>query len=49
LNDADLEFHHGEYERLRALLEAAQEASRLREAPTARAALNDLLLRLRQQ
>jgi predicted nucleotidyltransferase len=47
LNDADLEFHRAEYVRLRARLEAAQEASALPEAPTARKALNDLLLRLR--
>jgi len=47
LNDADLEFHRSEYVRLRAQLEAAQEASVLPEAPTARKALNHLLLRLR--
>ena len=47
LTDADLEFHRAQYARLRAQLEAAQAASTLPEAPTARAALNDLLLRLR--
>jgi len=47
LNDADLEFHRGEYARLRTMLEKAQEASTLAEALTARAGLNDLLLRLR--
>jgi len=46
-NDTDLEFHRGEYLRLRAELEAAMEASTLPEAATARAGLNDLLLRLR--
>jgi predicted nucleotidyltransferase len=47
LDDADVSFHRREYERLRAELESAQAASALPEAPTARAALNDLLLRLR--
>ncbi len=47
LNDADLEFHQREYERLRAELEASYQASRLPEAPTARDDLNDLLVRLR--
>jgi predicted nucleotidyltransferase len=47
LDDADLEFHRGEYLRLRGVLEAAQSDSRLPEAPTARSGLNDLLLRLR--
>ncbi|MDB5324214.1 MAG: hypothetical protein JWN40_5845 [Phycisphaerales bacterium] len=47
LDDADLEFHRGEYLRLRGALELAQEASNLPEAPSARSALNDLLLRLR--
>jgi predicted nucleotidyltransferase len=47
LNDADLEFHRGEYERLRGELEAAMRSSTLPEAPSARAGLNDLLLRLR--
>ena len=47
LNDADLELHRGEYLRLRGELEAAHQASSLPEAPSARTALNDLLLRLR--
>jgi predicted nucleotidyltransferase len=47
LDDADVGFHRGEYDRLRAALEAAQAASTLPHAPTARPALNDLLLRLR--
>jgi predicted nucleotidyltransferase len=47
LEDADLAFHQAEYTRLRAELETCAEASRLRGAPTARPALNDLLLRLR--
>lgn len=50
LTDADLVFHQGEFERLRAELQAAHEASRLREAPEAetRSALNDLLIRVRK-
>lgn len=47
LPDADLDFHRAEYLRLRAQLESARDASTLPEAPTARPALNDLLLRLR--
>ena len=47
LDDADLAFHRGEYDRLRAALEEAHQSSGLPEAPSARAALNDLLLRLR--
>jgi predicted nucleotidyltransferase len=47
LDDSDFEFHRREYERLQRELEAAYQASRLPEAPTARAALNDLLVRLR--
>jgi predicted nucleotidyltransferase len=47
LDDADVDFHRRECERLRAELEAAHRASRLPDAPTARPALNDLLLRLR--
>lgn len=47
LDDADASFHHREYERLRAELEAAGASSRLPERPTARDALDDLLLRLR--
>lgn len=47
LDDADVDFYRGEYERLRALLEESYRASTLPEAPAARAALNDLLIRLR--
>jgi predicted nucleotidyltransferase len=49
LDDADLAFHQGEYERLRLQLQAAHDASTLREMPdeTTRAALNDLLVRVR--
>ncbi len=49
LDDADIAYHESEYERLRSELQAAHEASRLIEAPTAetRAALNDLLVRVR--
>jgi hypothetical protein len=47
LDDADVDFHRREYERLRAELEAAHRASSLPEGPTARRVLNDLLVRLR--
>ena len=47
LAEADLAFHHAEYLRLRQLLTDEFERSRLPEIPTARADLNDLLLRLR--
>jgi predicted nucleotidyltransferase len=47
LCNADLDFHSREYYRLTAALEQARDASMLPEEPTARAALNDLLLRLR--
>ncbi|PWU21635.1 MAG: nucleotidyltransferase [Verrucomicrobia bacterium] len=49
LEDGNVGFHRAEYERLRAELQAAHEASRLPEAPgpEARTALNDLLVRLR--
>ena len=47
LEDADVPFYRGEYERLRAALEEAFRQSRLPEAPSARAALEDLLVRLR--
>lgn len=49
LEDADIIFYQQEYERLRGVLEAAFQDSQLPEAPTNRAALNDLLLRLRQR
>jgi uncharacterized protein len=47
LPEADLAFHEREYIRLRAELEAAAAASALPEAPTAKPALNDLLVRVR--
>ncbi len=47
LPDADVSFHRSEYERLTKELEAASEASQLPERPSARAGLNDLLIRLR--
>jgi predicted nucleotidyltransferase len=47
LEAADLPFYQGEYERLTKVLEGAYAASRLAESPTAKGALNDLLVRLR--
>jgi len=47
LEDADISFHQQEYERLRGELEAAYQASVLPEIPSGKAALNDLLIRLR--
>jgi len=47
LDDADEAFHRREYERLTAALEAAMDASSLPDRPTARAAMSDLLVRLR--
>ncbi len=47
LNAADLRFHEAEYERLTKELESAHEQSILPEVPSARPALNDLLVRLR--
>jgi predicted nucleotidyltransferase len=49
LEDADMVFHESEYQRLRAELQAAHDASRLPEAPNvdSRTALNDLLVRVR--
>ena len=51
LADADLTFHENEYQRLRAELQSAHEACQLPELPSeaTRAALNDLLVRLRIQ
>lgn len=49
LEDSDMAFHLERYERLRAELEAARQASTLPEGPSARPALNDLLVRLRMQ
>jgi hypothetical protein len=47
LEAADLPFYRGEYERLTKVLEGAYAGSRLPESPTAKGALNDLLVRLR--
>jgi uncharacterized protein len=47
LDGAEFDFYAKEVQRLTADLEEAQQASRLPEAPTGQAALNDLLLRLR--
>jgi predicted nucleotidyltransferase len=47
LDQADLAFHQAEYERLRAALERASQASRLPESPKGAAALNALLIKLR--
>jgi predicted nucleotidyltransferase len=49
LEDADIAFHESEYQRLRAELQSAHDASPLPELPSdeTRAALNDLLVRLR--
>lgn len=47
LPDADMAFHQGEYERLVRELEAAHAASTLPEVPSAREALDDLLVRVR--
>jgi uncharacterized protein len=47
LGESDFAHHQREYDRLRAELEAAYQASALPEGPAARPALNDLLVRLR--
>jgi uncharacterized protein len=47
LDNADLEFHQREFDRLQAELEAAYHASTLPENPSAGEALNDLLVRIR--
>ena len=47
VGDADFSFHAAEYARLRAVLEEAYEKSALPEGPSAKPALNDLLVRLR--
>lgn len=49
LEDADIAFYETEYERLRRGLEEAFQASTLSDAPSAKPALNDLLVRLRLQ
>jgi predicted nucleotidyltransferase len=48
LSDADVDAHRREYDRLRSELEVASERSHQPEAPSARAALSDLLVRLRR-
>jgi predicted nucleotidyltransferase len=47
LDDADLAFHQSAYDKLVTDLENASALSNLPDAPTGKAALNDLLLRLR--
>jgi predicted nucleotidyltransferase len=47
LDDADVAFHRAEYERLCAALAEAHRTSALPEAPRGRAALDDLLIRIR--
>ena len=47
LDEADVEFHRSQYDRLRAGLEQAHLDSKLPEKPSAEPALNDLLVRLR--
>lgn len=47
LDAADLAFYEGEYERLTAELESSHAACKLPDLPSARSALNDLLVRLR--
>jgi predicted nucleotidyltransferase len=48
LPNADVDAHRREYERLRSELEVASERSHLPESPNGRAALSDLLVRLRR-
>lgn len=47
LDQADLQFHGAEYERLRGELQQAHKQSHLPEAPSTGAAINDLLVRVR--
>ncbi|BAY96692.1 hypothetical protein NIES37_06270 [Tolypothrix tenuis PCC 7101] len=47
LSDVDIAFHQTEYQRLRDRLQNSYAESQLPESPTAKAALHDLLLRLR--
>ncbi len=47
LDDSDVEFHRTEYHRLRGELEASYQGSTLPEAPSARPALDNLLVRIR--
>jgi predicted nucleotidyltransferase len=51
LEDADIAFHESEYQRLRAELQAAHDASTLPELPSddTRGALNDFLVRIRMK
>lgn len=49
LDDEDIDFYRSEYERLTVELESAYRSSPLPEAPSARPALNDLLVRLRMR
>ncbi len=49
LADADIDFHKAEYDRLLRTLESASASSKLPEAPTAQAALDDLLKRVRME
>jgi predicted nucleotidyltransferase len=49
LPDADIVFHHAEYERLRGELQRAFDASSLPETPSSQPALNDLLVRIRMR
>lgn len=47
LSQSDLEFHHKETDRLTQMLEATSRSSHLPETPDAKAALNELLVRVR--
>jgi uncharacterized protein len=47
LDDDDVNFHRGEFTRLRDILEEEYQTSSLPEGPTSRAALHDLLVRIR--
>ncbi|MEQ9548529.1 MAG: nucleotidyltransferase domain-containing protein [Coleofasciculus sp. G3-WIS-01] len=47
IEDTDIEFHRGEYERLYEELEQVSQSSKLPAAPSAKDALNNLLIRLR--
>jgi len=47
LDYADVTFHEREYERVVALLETTRDDSHLSDKPSCKAALNDLLLRVR--
>jgi uncharacterized protein len=47
LKDAEMPFYEKEYERLRSLLEESYQASTLPEVPSAKPALNDLLVQIR--